>query len=159
MFWCIRSGFQITTAIRTHLKPSQVVCLERDLHFQPHRTVSSKASRPQRKASHESTDPTSSPQQHGLIKRGWTKFSRNIKAFMDGSKAVYRDMKRVYQLEVKEGTLKISPTAPTEQFPFSREQLQFIYKVSIPASAPVSEVLPGTRYNQVVASFPGPGSP
>lgn len=141
VFWCRNGGLQITAASRTHLKPTQVVCLQRALHFQLRCTTTNKVGRPLTRASQElfySTDPSSSTHQHGIIKRGWIKFSQTIKAFMNGTKAVYSDFKRVYRLEVKEGPLKISPTAPTENFPFSREQLQLIYKVSIPASALVS---------------------
>lgn len=58
------------------------------------------------------------------------KVSAMIKAFMSGTKSLYGDMKQSFNLRVEKGSLKISTTAPTKDFPFSREQIQLIYKVA-----------------------------
>ena len=68
------------------------------------------------------------------------KVSAMIKAFMSGTKALYGDMRKSFDLRVEKGGLKVSTAAPTKDFPFSREQLQLIYKVSISGSCTVVHV-------------------
>lgn len=140
-FWWKGSNFQ-NVQIRTHLLQTyavqQVACLHRSGHFQQHcvcdHTVSNTLHAKGLETSHRLFYSTNPNPEYGRIKRGWMKVSAMIKAFMSGTKALYGDMKQSFDLRVKKGSLKISTTGPTKDFPFSREQLQLIYKVSIPAS-------------------------
>ena len=73
----------------------------------------------------------------GPVKRTWLKIARLIKAFMDGTKALYRDTRHMYELQKRSGGLVICKHAPTElapgklDFPFTRKEVQFMYQVSL----------------------------
>ena len=77
------------------------------------------------------------PQELGILRRGWMRFAGLIKAFMTGTKALYQDMKRISELRQRGGKYVVSQHAPVEiepgklNFPFRREELQFIYQVSL----------------------------
>ena len=74
----------------------------------------------------------------GRAKRLWMKIGGLMKAFMNGTKALYRDVKRMYQLQTRtgDGSYVISKRAPKEvapgklDFALNREELQFVYQVS-----------------------------
>ena len=82
------------------------------------------------------------PEQIGMLKRGWRRFAGLISAFAAGTKALYQDVKRIYELRKRSGKYVVSQHAPREvepgqlDFPFSREELQFIHQVHL-----------ATRYN------------
>lgn len=136
-FWWKGSNFQ-NAQIRTHLLQTyavqQVACLHRNGHFQQYcmcdRTVSNAFHTKGLETSHRLFYSTNPNPEYGRIKRGWMKVSAMIKAFMSGTKSLYGDMKQSFKLRVEKGGLKISTTAPTKDSPFSREQMQLIYKVA-----------------------------
>ncbi len=70
------------------------------------------------------------------VHRGWKKFSIAIKTFMAGSKALYKDVKVMYEIQSIHGVYSLTSTAPQKvehgktTFPLSRSQLQFSFKVS-----------------------------
>ncbi len=69
------------------------------------------------------------------MRRGWMRLAGLIKAFMDGTKALYRDVKLMYELRKRSGSLVISQDAPRGvspgkvDFPFTRQEVQFMYQV------------------------------
>ncbi len=69
------------------------------------------------------------------LRRGWMRLAGLIKAFMDGTKALYRDVKLMYELRKRSGSLVISQDAPRGvspgkvDFPFTRQEVQFMYQV------------------------------
>ncbi len=75
------------------------------------------------------------PEELGRLKRGWMKIARLIKAFMDGTKALYKDVRLMYELRKRSGSLVISRHAPREsasgkvEFPFTWDEVQFMYRV------------------------------
>ena len=78
-----------------------------------------------------STNPNES-----FIARGWRKLAVAVRTFMAGSKAVYNDVKRMYELRSKHGNYILVKTAPQEiapgrtSFPLTRQQLHFTVNVS-----------------------------
>lgn len=144
-FWWKRNCFQ-NVLFRTHLLHThamqQVACLHRNAHFQQYCVCGRTGSYTPKvlETSHRLFYSTNPNPEYGAIKRGWMKVSAMIKAFMSGTKALYRDMRKSFDLRVEKGGLKVSTTAPTKDFPFSREQLQLIYKVSISGSCTVVHV-------------------
>lgn len=122
---------------RTHLLHThavqQVACLHRNAHFQQYCVCGRTGSYTPKvlETSHRLFYSTNPNPEYGAIKRGWMKVSAMIKAFMSGTKALYRDMRQSFDLRVKKGGLKVSTTAPTKDFPFSRKELRLIYEVSI----------------------------
>ena len=139
-FWwkgsCLQNVLFRTHLLRTHAVQQQVACLHRNAHLQLYSVCGCTVSSTPKglETSHRLFYSTNPNPEYGPIKRGWMKVSAMIKAFMSGTKALYGDMRQSFDLRVKKGSLKISTTAPTKDFPFSREQLQLIYKVSIPGS-------------------------
>ena len=84
-----------------------------------------------------STDSKGRPQDESLLRKGWTKISTAVKTFMLGTKALYKDVKHMYDIRSKQGNYVLSHIAPREyspgkiDFPLSRDQLVFSYNVSI----------------------------
>ena len=76
------------------------------------------------------------PEEIGILKRGWRRFAGLVSAFASGTKALYQDVKRISELRKRSGKYVVSKHAPREigpgqlDFPFSREELQFIYQVN-----------------------------
>ena len=76
------------------------------------------------------------PEEIGILKRGWRRFAGLVSAFATGTKALYQDVKRISELRKRSGKYVVSKHAPREigpgqlDFPFSREELQFIYQVN-----------------------------
>lgn len=74
----------------------------------------------------------------GVLRRVWTRVVGQVKAFMVGTRSLYKDVKRVWELERRKGKLVIHRTAPDgmkgekeeRKFLFSREEVQFILTVS-----------------------------
>ncbi len=71
-----------------------------------------------------------------MVYRGWRKFTLAIKTFMTGTKALYKDVKVMYEVQSVHGGYSLTSTEPREiasgktTFPLSRSQLQFSYNVS-----------------------------
>lgn len=73
----------------------------------------------------------------GALRRVWTRVAGQVKAFMVGTRSLYKDVKRVWELEKRKGKLVIHRNAPDgmrgetgeKRFPFSREEVQFIITV------------------------------
>lgn len=79
-----------------------------------------------------STNPDES-----FIARGWRKLAIAVRTFMAGSKAVYNDVRRMYELRSKHGNYFLVKTAPRKiapgktSFPLTRQQLHFAVNVSL----------------------------
>lgn len=66
-----------------------------------------------------------------FIVKGWRKFALAVKTFMAGSKALYSDVKQMYEIRSKSGNYILGKSAPQKialgktSFPLSRQQLHF----------------------------------
>ena len=75
----------------------------------------------------------------GVARRAWARVATLVKAFMSGTRILYKDIRRALELERRKGKLVLSGAAPAgpaierggKGFPFSREEVQFIYTVSL----------------------------
>ena len=128
-FWWKGSNFQ-NVQIRTHLLQTYAVQQVACLHCMCDHTVSNTFHTKGLETPHRLFYSTNPNPEYGRIKQGWMKVSAMIKAFMSGTKSLYGDLKQSFKLRVEKESLKISTTAPTKDFPFSREQMQLIYKVA-----------------------------
>lgn len=91
---------------------------------------------PYRPAASVSPLPEAEGPEPGWLKQRWIKFKTIIKAFVAGSKDLYRDVKKMRQIlathKGKEMVLGLPPREGKLDFPLSREELFFITKVSTP---------------------------
>lgn len=86
-------------------------------------------------SSHNQTSPSyksTTKEDSSGAKKAWRFFVTVVKNFMQGTKTLWADVKKVRQLQQKMGNFRISSKAPPSSSlpaPVTLEELQFVYKV------------------------------